>query len=77
MDPDFDSFMKTMKKKRYLKFQGLYLYYPIATLDDPVSLLSCFLNSEEFKESLRPEWKNWKKIGLGEMNGSIEYIEQI
>ena len=46
LDPEFDNFMKSLKKKRYLKFQGSYLYYPIASIDDAVSLLSCFLNSE-------------------------------
>ena len=34
-------------------YQGAYLYYPIASIDDAVSLLSCFLNSEEFKDTLK------------------------
>ena len=53
LETDLDTLMKKMKKMRYLRFQGTYLYYPIANIDDAVSLLTCFLNTDEFRESLK------------------------
>jgi hypothetical protein len=55
LETDFDQYLKTLKKRRYLKYQGAYLYYPIGSLDDAVSLLACFLNTEEFKEVLKEQ----------------------
>jgi hypothetical protein len=53
LETEYDRFIKRLKRTRYLKFQGAYLYYPIACIDEPVSLLACFLNSDEFKESTK------------------------
>jgi len=39
-------------------FKGAILYYPVATIDDPVSLLTCCLNSDELQDQLGD--KNYK-----------------
>lgn len=43
---------RKLKKQRFMRYQGVYLYFPIANIDDPVSILACCLNTEEMKQSL-------------------------
>lgn len=42
---DLDDIFKRSRKARFPLYAGVYLYYPIGSTGDPVSLLACCLNS--------------------------------
>lgn len=50
-----DDIFKKSRKYRFPLYQGVHLYYPIGNINDPVSLLACYLNSEEFREHLKEQ----------------------
>lgn len=57
---EMDDIFKKTRKNRYPLYHGVYLYYPIGSINDPVSLLACCLNSEEFNDNLKePNYKDF------------------
>jgi len=50
---NIDGYVKKHNNNRYIVYQGLYMYFPIGNVKDPVSLLACFLNSSDFSEALK------------------------
>ena len=52
---EMDDIFKKFRKFRFPLYQGVHLYYPIGNINDPVSLLACCLNSDDFREHLKEQ----------------------
>lgn len=50
-----DDIFKKSRKYRFPLYQGRHLYFPIGNINDPVSLLACCLNSDDFSEQLKEQ----------------------
>jgi hypothetical protein len=55
IENEIDTFLKKLRRQRFLKYQGTCMYFPVAYVNEPVSVLACCLNSSEFSNCLKED----------------------